>query len=76
MNFLGVTIIRMIVAFVAGGPAQRLLPLSRRFVPEPVQVIHMVIDPRIYDIDPNWFGLRSHRMHWRSLSAEPALQNG
>ena len=42
MNFLGDTIIRMIVAFVAGEPAQRLLPLARRFVPEPMQMSYLM----------------------------------
>ena len=37
MNFLDEPVIRMVVAFVAGAPARRLLPLSRRFVPEPVR---------------------------------------
>ena len=44
MNFLDDTIIQMVVAFVAGAPARRLLPLSRRFVPEPVQMPYIVTD--------------------------------
>ena len=38
------TIIRMVVAFVAGELPRRLLPLSRRFVPEPVQMSYIVTD--------------------------------
>ena len=47
MNFLDDTIIRMVVAFVAGEPSRRLLPLSRRFVPEPMQMCYIVTKPRV-----------------------------
>ena len=49
MNLLGDTIIQMVVAFVAGEPARRLLPLARRFVPEPMQMSYIVTDFLVAD---------------------------
>ena len=45
MNSLDITIIRMVVAFVVGEPAERLLPLARRFVPEPVRMSYIWTHP-------------------------------
>ena len=45
MNSLDITIIRMDVAFVVGEIAERLLPLARRFVPEPVRMSYIVTHP-------------------------------
>ena len=44
VNFLSDTAIRKVVAFVAGEPALVLLPLSRRFVPEPVHMTYIVTE--------------------------------
>ena len=60
LNSFPDTIIRMVVAFVAGEPSRdddvfplwkhprKLVPLSRRFVPEPVEMTYIVTDV--------WFG--------------------
>lgn len=42
INVLADATIRMVVAFVVGELAERLLPLSRRFVPEPVQMSYIL----------------------------------
>ena len=47
MDLFADATIRMVVAFVAGEPARRLLPLSQRFVPEPVQMSYIVTDSRM-----------------------------
>ena len=55
LNSFPDTIIRMVVAFVAGEPSRddvfplwkhprKLVPLSRRFVPEPVEMTYIVTD--------------------------------
>ena len=48
MNLFADALIRMVVAFVAGELARRLLPVSRRFVPEPVQLSCIVTSFSIF----------------------------
>ena len=69
MNWFDVdTIIRMVVAFVVGEPypiwlhqfPRQLVPLSRRFVPEPVEMTYIVMFSLPFSVP---FG---HRLGWAS----------
>ena len=69
MNWIDVdTIIRMVVAFVVGEPypiclhqfPRQLVPLSRRFVPEPVEMTYIVMFSLPFSVP---FG---HRLGWAS----------